>query len=72
MYEDLPRFLILINFFGVSARSSPIFEDESLPENDSRYTNRLKRFVVFFYKSIQNDNDDKISESELANLQSVL
>ena len=72
LYEDLPRFLILINFFGVSARSSPIFEDESLPENDSRYTNRLKRFVVFFYKSIQNDNDDKISESELANLQSVL
>lgn len=49
-----------------------IFEDESLPENDSRYTNRLKRFVVFFYKAIQNDDDDKISESELANLQSVL
>lgn len=49
-----------------------IFEDDSLPENDSRYTNRLKRFIVFFYKAIQNDNDDKISESELANLQSVL
>ncbi len=49
-----------------------IFEDENAPENDSRYINRLKRFIRFFYKAIQNDDNDNISESELANLQSVL
>lgn len=49
-----------------------IFEDENALENDSRYINRLKRFIRFFYKAIQNDDNDNISESELANLQSVL
>ena len=41
-------------------------------EDDKRHLNKLKRFISYFYKSIQNDNDDKISESELTNLQSVL
>lgn len=49
-----------------------IFEDEYPAENDSRYINRLKKFIAFFYKAIQNDDDNAISESELANLQSVL
>lgn len=49
-----------------------IFEDENAPENDSRYINRLKRFIRFFYKAIQNDDNNNISEIELANLQSVL
>lgn len=49
-----------------------IFEDENALENDSLYINRLKRFIRFFYKAIQNDDNDNISESELANLQSVL
>lgn len=49
-----------------------ILADEQTAEDNSKYYNKLKRFVMYFYKSLQNDNDDKISEKELANLQSVL
>lgn len=49
-----------------------IFADENVAANDSKYLNKLKRFVLYFSNSIQNDNDDKISETELSNLQSVL
>lgn len=48
-----------------------IFGDD-IAENDSKYLNKLKTFVLCFYKSVQNDLDDKISESELSSLQSVL
>ena len=49
-----------------------IFADENVAANDSKYLNKLKRFALYFIKSIQSDNDDRISESELLNLQSVL
>ena len=48
-----------------------IFIDENIAENDSKYLNKLKKFVLYFSKSIQND-DEKVSENELTNLQSVL
>ncbi len=57
---------------GVKEWINEVFVDENAAENDSKYLNKLNRFVSYFYKSIQNDDDDKISESELANLQSVL
>lgn len=49
-----------------------IFHGENIAENDSKYINRMRKFTKFFCKAIQNDDDDKISEIELANLQSVL
>lgn len=50
-----------------------ILDDENAAENDSRYMNRLNDFISYFYQSLQNDDDyDKISEGELADLQSVL
>lgn len=49
-----------------------ILDDENIAENDSKYLNKLKRFVLYFSESIQNDGDNKVSENELANLQGVL
>ena len=49
-----------------------IFMDETIAEQDSKYLNRLKRFVLYFGKAIQNDENETVSESELANLQSVM
>lgn len=45
---------------------------KELSEDEKKHLNKLKKFISCFYESVQNDNDDKISESELANLQSVL
>lgn len=49
-----------------------VLVDEKVADIDSRYISKANKFLSFFYKSIQNDDDDKISESELVSLQSVL
>ena len=49
-----------------------VLADENIADADSRYISKANKFLLYFYKSIQNDDDDKISESELVSLQSVL
>ncbi len=49
-----------------------MFIDENIADNDSKYLSKLKRFVLHFSKSIQNDSDIRVSDSELANLKSVI
>lgn len=56
----------------VSQCLEEIFADDNIAENDSKYLNKLRKFISYFYESIQNDDDNTLSEAELANLQSVL
>ncbi|MGN0609575.1 MAG: P-loop NTPase fold protein [Oscillospiraceae bacterium] len=62
----------LVNPDTIDDPDKDIFNDETITGNDSRYIKRLKTFVGFFYKAIQNDNNNTLSESEFANFQSVL
>ena len=51
---------------------SEIISGDSNAERNSKYFNKLKRFTSYFYSAIQIDDDSRISEEELNNLQSVL
>ncbi|MGM9551691.1 MAG: P-loop NTPase fold protein [Clostridia bacterium] len=49
-----------------------IFAEEREIIENAKYYAKLKKFIGYFYKALQSDDDMAISETELNNLQSVL